>query len=238
MIGRIITWLQRAVLPCLAVWSAVRPSLGQHSDVFISVTDNQIMVEASFHADSIQSFDVLGDGTVWHGTNPGYSTTAADQFKLNDQVGFNVVSPLLFSSGQEWILPEADHYLRQFWPVFPQLSVTTTAETGNQAGFLIASVGPRGTLHQHHTFELSSFSGAAAPIGAYAIQQVIHAEGYTTSDPFWIVLNNGLPIDEFAATLRLLPSIGTVGDFDRNGVLDSSDINHLHDQLLLCISIY
>lgn len=231
MLGKNTTCLRQTVLSFLAVCSVVHPSFGQHSDIFISVTDNQIVVQEPFYADSIRNFDVLGDGTVWHGTNPGYSTTGADQFKLNDQVEFNVVSPLLFSAGQAWSFPDSDHYLRQFWPVFPQLSVTATAETGNQPGFLIASVGNRGTLHQHHTFELTSFSGAAAPVGAYAIQQVIHTEGYVDSNPFWIVLNNGLPIADFAATLRLLPPIGTVGDFDRNGVLDLSDVNRLQDQL-------
>ena len=231
MIGRTKTRLQQAATTLVAVCSVTSPSLGQHSDVFISVTDNQIVVQNQSYPDTIRSFDVLGDGTVWHGTNPGYSTTGANQFRLNDQVEFNVVSPLLFSSGQEWMFPDVDNYVRQFWPVFPQLSVTMTAQTGNQPGFLIASVGSRGTLHQHHTFELSSFSGAAPPIGAYAFQQVIHAEGYATSDPYWIVLNNGLPITEFASTLRLLPSIGTVGDFDRNGILDSSDINRIQEQL-------
>ena len=116
--------------------------------------------------------------------------------------------------------------------MFPDLSVSTTAESGNQQGFLIAAIGHRGTLHQHHTFELSSFSDNPPTEGAYAIQQVITADGYVRSDPFWIVLNNGLPVAEFAATLRTLPEIGIVGDYDRNGLLDVRDIDRMRDQIL------
>ena len=180
--------LQRStILVAVAMCTFTKSSTAQHSDVFISVVGNRISIQEPFHADSIRSFDVLGDGTVWHGTNPGYSTTGPGQFKLNDEVGFNVVSPLLFSNGPSWELANDDRYLQQFWPVFPELAVTTTSMTGNQSGFLIGAVGNRGTVHQHHTFELASFSGRAPEVGAYAIQQVISAAGYVTSDPFWIV---------------------------------------------------
>ena len=80
----------------------VQSSYAQHSDVFISVDGNRIVVQDLFHADSIRSFDVLGNGTVWHGTNPGYSTTGPNQFQMNDEVSFNVVSPLLFSNDASW----------------------------------------------------------------------------------------------------------------------------------------
>ncbi|MCA9201242.1 MAG: EF-hand domain-containing protein, partial [Planctomycetales bacterium] len=180
----------------------------------------------------VRNFDVLGDGTVWHGTSPGYSTTSAGQFKLNDEVMFNVVSPLLFSNGSNWdVVADEDVYLRQFWPVFPQLNTVITASSGNQPGFLIGAIGNQGTLHQHHTFELATFSGAAPSDGIYAIQQVITADGYSSSEPFWIVLNNGAPLSGVAMALRSLPQMGVVGDFDRNGVLDIRDVHRLQDQI-------
>ena len=215
----------------MVVSALLQSANAQHSDVFISVDDNRIVVEEPFHADSIRSFDVLGNGSVWHGSNPGYSTTVPDQFKLNDEVNFDVVSPLLLSTGETWDVAGDDSYLRQFWSAFADLSVTADATTGSQPGFLVGSVGNRGTVHQHHTFELATYSGQAPREGAYAIQQVVVADGYVSSDPFWIVLNNGLPIAEFASTLRNLPSIGIEGDFDRNGLLDARDINRLRDKM-------
>lgn len=203
----------------------------QHSDIFLSVVEQQIVVQESFHADSIRQFDVLGDGSVWHGTNPGYATSQPEHFKVNDEISFDVVSPLLFFD-ETWDVADDTSYLRQFWPVFPDLSVTINATSGNQPGFVIGAAGIRGTLHQHHTFELATVNRDMPSIGAYAIQQVVRAEGYITSDPFWIVFNNGMEVADFATTLRALPAIGVIGDYDRNEVLDLRDINRLGRQIV------
>ncbi|MCA9200946.1 MAG: hypothetical protein KDA87_25580, partial [Planctomycetales bacterium] len=79
------------VVSVLLALANVQHSLAQHADVLISVDGTQIVVQDSFYSDSVRNFDVLGDGTVWHGTSPGYLTTSAGQFKLNDEVMFNVV---------------------------------------------------------------------------------------------------------------------------------------------------
>ena len=110
--------------------------------------------------------------------------------------------------------------------IVPGQTVTVTADSGFQEGFLIQRADNFGFIHEHLAFELGTLSGGQPAVGAYAIQQVLRSPQYAASDPFVIVFNNGLEIGAFVdavadahAMLVPEPGVATVMILAGLGVL-------------------
>lgn len=70
-------------------------------------------------------------------------------------------------------------------------SATIDGSATDVTGFVIANTSPSGTLHKHLDFELFGDGGDPAE-GIYLAAMAINVSGYASSEPLFLVFNNGL----------------------------------------------
>ena len=125
-----------------------------------------------------------------------------------EEIGFNVLGPLLYWDGDELTAPALGLGLNLF---FGPVSRTVNGNsTGVTTGFSLgAATDPNGEFHQHFVFEMS----ASAPIGAYGVLLELTPAGlstFTKSDPFLIVFNQGLAVEAFESGVDAMVQVTAV----------------------------
>jgi hypothetical protein len=181
----------------------------QDADIQLNVADGQLTVDDGTYLATIREVDVRGDGTLWRSTNPGYAAEGFGIFAGGDQVFVEFASPLWFWNGSRWGPAGPEEYLRVVHPVTDELVTLLGSSTLPQELF-IEQTDAFGGLHTHITFELGAASGAAPRLGAYTMRQRLSSPQYASSDPFFVVFNNGLSNAEFRAAAAAVPEASSV----------------------------
>lgn len=142
------------------------------------------------------------------GVAPGPFTSEAPGFDSlpgllpeGAEIGFNVLQSLLFWNGSTLTAPGGGVGLSL---MYGGSSTVVTQSSGNQTGFSLGGGGVDanenyiGDFHKHFDFSLSS----GAPDGAYGVLLTLtplNTQAFTASDPFLIVFNRGLGVEQFEA---------------------------------------
>lgn len=175
-----------------------RISLAQHAgDVLINYIDGKVVVaNGPVIANEVGFADFpFPDST----DEPGFETDLPSYLVNGDILSFTVLGGLFFHDGISW----APLTNGESITIDQYGSVVITADSGDQPGFAFGQVSG-GIIHEHLDFTLSSDSGyAGAAIGAYGIRLSLQTSNpnIAGSDPFMIVINNGLDEEVFDATL-------------------------------------
>ncbi|MFO0946410.1 MAG: hypothetical protein U1D30_10745 [Planctomycetota bacterium] len=130
---------------------------------------------------------------------PGFDTKLPSTLVNGDILSFSVLGGLFFHNGISW----APLTNGETITIDQYGSVAITADSGDQPGFAFGQVSG-GIVHEHMDFTLSSDTGyAGAAIGAYGIRLSLQTSNpnFEDSDPFMIVINNGLDEVIFDAIL-------------------------------------
>ena len=162
--------------------------------------------------------------TQYYTDEPGFDSVEAiedDLYPLSegDEVGFNVLTSLLYWDGTQKTTPANDPELE----ISAGFSTVVTPTSGPQAGFIFGTADATG-VHEHLDFTLTPGSDAgagAAPVGAYGLWLELTSPQYESSDPFLIVINQGLGEDDFENGVDAMHDMG-VPEPSTLGLLASS----------------
>jgi hypothetical protein len=157
-------------------------------------------------------------------SNPGFEA-ATGTFVSGTRLGFHAVDGLRRWDGSAFVtVPgmqlEAKYLTAKF----------TVGETAVN-GFDLA-VQSNGGIHRHLSFTLRDALGTGPASGAWLLSLQLYATGTPgSSEPFWILFNDGLDPAAFEAIAAqakalLLPS-DCPGDLDGSGLVDAGDIGSL-----------
>jgi len=147
-------------------------------------------------------------------------------------VSFDVLTPLCSWLNDAWTTAEDGDYLRFYNSSLPDVrSVVTSGTTGVQPGYLIGRASSLGYIHVHDIFEFGNTNGSAPNGGAYAIGKKLVSPNYDDSEPFYIVLNNGLSTELFEQAVTAADALGEPGmlwgDLNADGLLGVEDLDLL-----------
>ncbi len=161
-----------------------------------------LRVDATIYSGDVRENDPSGNGTAWASDNPGF---AGSRFVFNDELFFDVTGPLRRWHAGRWstenVGPEIMRFVEPGPFGEPLNSVTITRSTSLAAGYRIAQVGTRGTIHTHYVFVLLTTNSAAPAVGAYSLPLTIRSPQYAPAPPVHLVFNNGLAEQDFAAAI-------------------------------------
>ena len=133
---------------------------------------------------------------------PGFGAVAGSGLPAGSQVGFNILSDLLYwdGAGQVQFGPVPNH--EQLRMRFGFQNRYAGTGTGFVTGFNFVTVASDGSVHQHLSLFLLGADGNSTPAsqdgvqgtnGVYLIQlEVTNTGGITKSAPVWVVFNNGM----------------------------------------------
>ena len=134
-------------------------------------------------------------------SSPGFNTFA---FAANTIVNYTAVGAVSFWDGLAWsgAVP-ANEYVRLDGNGGEDTRWTVSGPSGDASG-LLGQAGSDQELHEHLDFSVARTGGGTPSVGAYLIQLTLSAEGYTTSDPFYLVFNRGLSDAAFESGVTAL----------------------------------
>ncbi|HOW69895.1 MAG TPA: hypothetical protein PKY77_04770 [Phycisphaerae bacterium] len=205
----------RTVLGALVLQAESRACGPQgHRDIGIQAHNGHLQTGV-YHLDHPENALLLDTGTrLWSSAfqvnaldpfftdKPGFGAVAGSGLPPGTQVGFNILSDLLYwdGTGPAHFGPVVNQERLRIKFGFQNRYAGTG--TGFVAGFNFATVTSDGEIHQHVSFFLLGADGNAVPAsqdglqatsGIYLIQiEVTLAADTIKSDPIWLVFNNGL----------------------------------------------
>ena len=151
-------------------------------------------------------------GGVYRSTSPGFDSAPGllvySEEEPMEEIGFNVLGPLLYWDGTAMSTPQEGLGLHLFWGV-STLNVTGASGSVTNGFSLGGATDPNGEFHEHFTFEIAE----NAPPGAYGVLLELTPLGlstFTKSDPFLIVFNRGLGAEEFEAGVDAMVELTAV----------------------------
>lgn len=135
-------------------------------------------------------------------TSPGFNTFA---FAANTVVNYTAVGPVSFWNGSSWTntVPSNEYVLLE-GNLGEETKWTSAGPTGDVSGLLGQASSDDHELHEHVAFSVASATGGTPSVGAYLIGLTLSADGYATSDPFYLVFNRGLASANFEASVSAL----------------------------------
>lgn len=202
-------WLL-AVFAVAGLWLAPARAGGIHAgDIELEIDGGKLVTHNGRYFES--AFTTLISG-VYRSTTPGFDSApgllAYSEEEPMEEIGFNVLGPLLYWSGTAMAPPQAGLDLDLIW-VGTTLSVTGTSGPVTNGFSLGGATGTNGRFHEHFTFEIAE----SAPLGAYGVLLELTPLGlstFTMSDPFLIVFNRGLGAEEFEAGVESMVELTAV----------------------------
>lgn len=143
-------------------------------------------------------------------SSPGFNTFA---FSAGTVVNYTAVGALNFWDGAAWSATvPSNEYARLDGNGGEDTRWTISGPAGDVSG-LLGQVGSNGELHEHLDFSVARTGGGVPAVGAYAVQLQLWADGYESSDPFYLVFNRGLSAEAFegsvSALVTAVPEPGT-----------------------------
>jgi hypothetical protein len=172
-------------------------------DIELEIDGNQLVTHNGRY---FESAFTLASG-VYRSTTPGFDS-AAGLLQTNEEIGFNVLGPLLYWNGTAMVAPQAGLGLNLFWQ--GSLSSVTGTDGPVTNGFSLGGATDLdGSFHEHFTFEIA----AEAEVGAYGVLLELTPAGSSTfdkSNPFLLVFNRDLGTAEFEAGVDAMVQVTAV----------------------------
>jgi hypothetical protein len=193
-----IRWLQLASLVLVAgiCVSPARAGEIHAGDIELEIEGGKLVTHNGRYFESEFATLISGTPAVYRSTSPGFDS-AAGLLGADEEIGFNVLGPLLFWNGTAMAAPQAGLGLSLFWAGNSR-SVTGTSGSVTNGFSLGGATALDGSFHEHFTFEIAE----NADLGAYGVLLELTPAGsstFTNSDPFLLVFNRGLGAEEFEA---------------------------------------
>lgn len=166
----------------------------------ITVTSSQTLSDGGFALFEGDFGDLIKG--PYKTSAPGFNTLA---FAPSTIVNYSAVGSLKFWDGLSWssTLP-ANEYVRLDGNLGEDTRWNGSGVTGDATGLLGQADG--GELHEHLDFSVARVGGGVPSIGAYMVGLSLSATGYTSSDPFYLVFNRGLSMENFETSVEALTS--------------------------------
>ena len=119
---------------------------------------------------------------------------------------YRALGALQFWNGSAWSasVPSAE-YVQIEGNLGEQTQWTTGGVQGDATG-LIGEAGSIGKVHEHLELRVLRDVAGAPTAGAYLVQLQVLANGYTDSNPFYLVFNRGLEESAFESAVQALTS--------------------------------
>lgn len=145
-------------------------------------------------------------------TTPGFDSAPGllvydEEAEVAEEIGFNVLGPLLYWNGSEMVAPQSG--LGLTLSMLGQSVSVTGANTSGVTGFSLGGASADGSFHKHFYFSVPSDADA----GAYGVLLQLTPAGastFTASDPFLIVLNRGLTPGAFETGVDAMVEVTAV----------------------------
>lgn len=202
-------------LAALAALSCMASVARAHSDIEVELEGTQLEVHADITAQTGQPIleGDLGEFSDPPGTNdPGFEVEDGT-FSEGDNLSANLIGSLMFWDNTQWLstTPNGEQF-RIFTLAFDRDDEQFVDDTGVLSGdneVLVGTADPEGGIHDHIGFQLLDSSGGSTgtiATGAYKIEMEVLSTngGFTNSDPFFLVFNNGLSEADFEAGVDAL----------------------------------
>jgi hypothetical protein len=210
-------WLWLASVVLVAGLSAVSAEAGptdhdEHAgDIQLEIEDGKLVTHNGRYFESSFSTLISGTPSFYRSATPGFNSAPGllvydAETESPQEIGFNVLGPLLFWTGTSMAAPQAGLALNMFWG---PSSVAVTGASGVTGFSLGGATDPDGSFHEHFTFELA----ADASPGAYGVLLELTPAGsstFTKSDPFLLVFNRGLEYEAFESGVDAMVQVTAV----------------------------
>jgi len=137
-------------------------------------------------------------------SDPGFGAASGSGVASGNLI-FVVTSNLLYwdgASASVTFTPAASDISLTIYKATMTSSVTVTG-TGSTGSVTLGSISSTGYIHTHSISTISS-SDDTVDTGVYAVQGYLKAADGTTSDPIWIVYNNGLTEEQHDSAMSYL----------------------------------
>ena len=180
-------------------------------DIEIGVVAGQLTVSGNdaWHADGSAVFEGdLGDfaGGPYATDDPGYDSEPGS-FVVGTIINYAALGSLQFWNGTAWVAAvPGNEYIRLDGNLGEESRWTVAGVTGDSAG-LIGQAGAGGNIHEHLDLRAARVGGGAPAVGAYLIQLQLTADGYASSDSYYLALNRGLSEAAFEAAVGALAPV-------------------------------
>jgi len=185
-------------------------AVAQHSDIEVTAENGKLIVAPS--AEGYVFEGELGETIPNFGNEPGFEAEDGE-LQPNTELGFNLLSSLLYWDGTQFTTPANKEQLAISKATFTTL---VTPTSGAQAGYIFGEADDEGGFHEDLEFFLSRpDNDPSTAVGAYGLWLEIDSPQYEASNGFILMLNNGLDEEHFeagvAAAASLVPEPGTLG---------------------------
>lgn len=137
-------------------------------------------------------------------TAPGFNSFA---FAPETVVNYAAIGAVSFWNGTAWsnnVL--SSEYVLLEGNLGEETRWTHTGPAGDLTGLLGQASADEHELHEHLAFSVASSVGGAPSVGAYLVGLQLTADGYASSDPFYLVFNRGLSSSAFEDSVNALTS--------------------------------
>lgn len=202
-------WLSLAALLAVAgAWVAPARGDAIHaSDIELELADGKLIThngryfESAFPAEAPFTSETPGFGSA-----PGL-LVYDEEAEVAEEIGFNVLGPLLYWDGTALVAPQAG--LGLTLSMFGQGVSVTGADISGVSGFSLGGASMDGSFHKHFYFSLPG----NAEVGAYGVLLELTPAGassFTKSDPFLIVFNRGLGTEAFETGVHEMVEVTAV----------------------------
>ena len=196
----------------LALATMALPAAAQvHSDdVRMGVSGGKLTVSGAPHT-NLQGLSIfegdLGDlaGGLFSTDDPGFDS-APGTFGSGVRVNYQAHGPLHFWNGSAWssaAVPSAVT-LRLEGNLGETTLFASNGISGDASG-LIGVAGTSGQIHEH--LDWTVLGGNRTAVGAYYVSLSLAANGFASSDPFYVVLNRGLDEAAFETSVQALAAV-------------------------------
>lgn len=200
-------------------------SYAQHSDIWLTLTDNQVTpTEINSETNSPTLVDLttgkfLYPTTFGTPSNPEIPTTGDPGFQSSANtfdpgyMYYRAVGSLWFWNGQAWVNNVVDQERVKLRDVQYAYSFVTPDGVSSPVG-AIDQIGGGGSVHQHINFYIENLGSANPATGAYMIDIELFVtntiggslETHLSSDPVRIAFNYQMSETEFSVAINALTS--------------------------------
>ena len=194
-------------------------------DIEIEVENGQLGTHGAGHSQTSTGYGIFeGDfrdlaGGPYATNAPGFDSHAGT-FASNDIIGYKAVGSLWSWTGDNWT-NSTSATITLTGSLFENTSWNSSGVSGDAIGAL-GQAGSSGNIHEHLDFKISSSSGLPA-VGAYFVtlqlisadwnnsfDGIVQGDKYETSNPFYLVFNNGLSAGAFHDSVHGLQAMAAV----------------------------
>lgn len=199
--------IAQGLLAAAALWPLASTAQHIHAgDVQPDIVAGQIVLPSSQTHGATGGALFEGDfGDLVKGpyktSSPGFNTFA---FTAGTIVNYTALGGLSYFDGLNWSshVPTQE-YVRLEGNGGEDTRWTVSGPSGDLSG-LLGQVSSNGELHEHLDFSVARIGGGTPAVGAYLIQLQLTADGYGSSDPFYLVFNRGLSVTAFESGVEAL----------------------------------